>query len=259
MVRHLALLVVGLLLLAACATPQVAEQRPAGPAATPSAAAEPTRLSIAVPISPTPEREAQPGDPVPPEIIATAEALFGEGGIYVAHLLRPTDVPAGWLLDRAPRYASRLPEPGETYSFACEELPARSIGVAGVGYRSLEGLPSLSVEYVIYPSADAAKAALADMQGASERCGDFRVEVAGGVDARITPIPFASLGEASFAAALETSSDGTGDLLTHVVKVQQGRVVIGINHAVLAGEAEPDRALTEAMARLAAGYVAMIE
>lgn len=262
--RVLALLAMMAVLTVACAHAAIPSGE-AGPAPAATATPTPTRLVIATPIVETraPDEgtsaDGRPGDPPPPEIVATAEALFGEGGIYVAHLVRPGDVPAGWRMDRAPNYAARVPEPGSTYRFACAELPARSSGVASVGYRNLEGLPSITVEYVIYPTEDAAVAALADMQTAAETCGDFELEVAGGVAAGIMPISFTPIGDASFAAALATSSGATGDLLTHLVKVRQGHVVIGVNHTTRAGEPEPDRAITEAVARLAVDYVAGIE
>lgn len=155
--------------------------------------------------------------------MATAEAIHGEGGVYVAGLLRPGDVPAGWQMDRAPQYVARSPEPGEMYSFACDQLPARSTGVATVGYRSLEGLPSLTVEYVIYATAEDAAAALAEMRATAESCGTFTVTAAGGeVSARMTPLDFPAGGDASFAVALETASAATGDLLTHVIKDPAG-------------------------------------
>lgn len=251
------------LLAAACA----GEMTPANVATdvapmTPAATVEPTRLVIVTPIvSSAPSDDTQSGDRVPAEIVATAEAIFGDGGIYVASLLRPSDVPAGWLLDRAPRFVPRSPEPGETYAFACETLPARSTGVATVGYRSLEGLPSLSVEYVVYPSAEAAAAALADMQTAAESCGAFGVSLVGSesVTAEMTPLALSPFGDASFAIALDTRSPTTGDLLTHVVKILQDNVVIGINHAVRSDDAPPDREITEQAARLTVQYLSQIE
>jgi hypothetical protein len=130
------------------------------------------------------------------------------------------------------------------YSFACEQLPARSTGVATVGYRSLEGLPSLTVEYVIYAAS----------------CGTFTVTAAGGeVSARMTPLEFPAGGDASFAVALETASAATGDLLTHVIKIRQGRVIIGINHAARGGDPPPDPAVSERAAELTVRYLSQIE
>ncbi len=247
-----------LLAAAACATEPPAP--PPLPTVVPTPLPTATRLSLATPVvSERSETTMESGDAPPPEIIATAEALFGEGGVYVASLPRPSDVPSGWLMDRAPRFDSREPQPGETYRFACEDLMARSIGVASVGYRSLEGLPSASVEYVVYPSEAEAKDALADMRQAAAGCGEFGAAAAGGVQARMTPIAFRNYGAGSFAVALETSAEATGDLLTHVIKIQQGNVVIGINHVVQAGDAAPDSAVSERLSRLAVSYVSQIE
>ncbi|MEZ4517970.1 MAG: hypothetical protein R3C44_14515 [Chloroflexota bacterium] len=238
----------------------------------PAANAEPhpeptaTRFVIVTPIvedaaSPT-DTAVQPGDPAPPEIVATAEAIYGEGGVYVANLPRPGDVPSGWLMDRSPHYQARTPEPGETYRFACRDLPARSTGVATVGYRSLEGLPSVSIEYVLYPSDEAAEAALADMGEAAETCGEFGAQLSGltgGVQARITPVDYPAFGEGTFAAVLETDSEATGPLVTQVIKIRQGNVVAGINHVVSAGEAEPDPVVGEALSELVVTYLSGIE
>jgi hypothetical protein len=249
----------GLLWLAACggstATPVSTSVVLRAPEATA------TRLFIVTPVVPDASPAAvRPGDPVPADIVATAEAIHGEGGVYVAGLLRPGDVPAGWQMDRAPQYAARSPGPGEMYSFACVQLPARSTGVAAVGYRSLEGLPSLTVEYVIYATAEDAAAALAEMRTAAEACGTFTVNAAGGeVSARMTPLDFPASGDASFAVALETASAATGDLLTHVIKIQQGRVVVGINHAVRGGDPQPDPAVSERAVELTVQYLSQIE
>lgn len=205
--------------------------------------------------------DRQLAERVPDSIVATAEAIFGDGGIYVASLPRPGDVPAGWQMDRAPRFQPRDPQPGETYQFACEALPARSTGVATVGYRSLEGLPAISVEYVIYPSANTAALALSDMRRAAETCGEFEVSVTGGlgaVRARMTPIRYPAFGNDSFAVALETNSEATGPLLTHVIKIRQDNVVIGINHAVGADSQPPDAAVSESISSLSVAYLDQI-
>lgn len=222
---------------------------PTAPAAAATTPPEPT----AAPNQSEAAAGIQPGEPVPADIVATAVAVHGEGGVYVANLPRPADVPAEWLMDRAPQYEARSPRPGEKFRFACEDLPARSIGAASVGYRSLEGLPSVSIEYVIYPSAEDAAAALADMRAAAERCGPF--EALAGVAAQIQPIPFPELGEGSFAAELASDSEATGSLLTHVVKVRQGPVIIGVNLSANGAEGPPDQAISAALARLALVYV----
>jgi hypothetical protein len=259
--RRLApVILLGLLWLAACGgsaatpapTPTTAPPTPE-PTATPFIIVTPV-VTDAVPA------DGRPGDPVPADIVATAEAIHGEGGVYVAALLRPGDVPAGWQMDRAPQYTARSPEPGEMYSFACDRLPARSTGVATVGYRSLEGLPSLAVEYVIYATAEDAAAALAEMRASAESCGTFTVNAAGGeVSARMTPLEFPAGGDGSFAVALETASAATGNLLTHVIKIQQGRVIIGINHAVRGGDPLPDQGVSERAAELTVRYLSQIE
>lgn len=199
-----------------------------------------------------------PGEAVPANIVATAVAVWGPGGTFVAKLPRPNDLPAGWLLSASPRYEERTPEPGDTYSFACQALPARSVGVASIGYRQIEGLPGLSVEYVVYNSAEDASAALEDMRRAATACPDFVIELGGAVGevaATIEPLQAAELGDGSFAMLLQTSAALTGDLTTRVFKVRQDNVVIGINHSALTGEPVPGAALGEAVARLAIRYL----
>ena len=174
------------------------------------------------------------------------------GSDYVLLLPREDAVPAGWAMSPLPDFQTRAPGPGDTYRFACRDLPARSIGIATVGYRHLDGLPSVAIEYVVYPSADAAGAALADMRDAAESCGPFTIGQGDSATAAVfAPLDFPALGDDRFAAALSTGDDTAGDLLIHVVKVRQGHVVIGISHTTYAGEAPPDAALTESLVKRA--------
>jgi hypothetical protein len=173
------------------------------------------------------------------------------GAEFVLLLPREDAVPGDWLMSPQPDFEARDPQPGATYRYACLDLPARSTGVASVGYRHLEGLPSVHVEYVIYPSAAAAAAAMADMRRATEECPTFTIgEGEGAIEAALAPLDFAAHGDDSFAAALTTNAPATGELLTHAVKILSGRVVVGINHAVYAAELPPDAALTESLAAL---------
>ena len=167
-----------------------------------------------------------------------------EGADYVLRLPREDAVPADWAMSPQPDFQRRAPQPGDTYPFACRDLPARSIGIATVGYRHLDGLPSVAIEYVIYASAADAEAALADMAATAETCGDFTL---GATTAAFVPLDFPDLGDGRFAAALTTRGTESGDLLIHVVKVRQGHVGIGISHPTYAGEAPPDEALTRAL------------
>jgi hypothetical protein len=162
----------------------------------------------------------------------------------VLRLPREDAVPADWAMSPQPDFQRRAPQPGDTYPFACRDLPARSIGIATVGYRHLDGLPSVAIEYVVYASAADAEAALADMAAATETCGDFTL---GATTAAFVPLEFPDLGDGRFAAALTTHGTESGDLLIHVVKVRQGHVVIGVSHTTYAGEAPPDEALTRAL------------
>ncbi len=229
-----------------------------GAPATPTPPAESASSDAdGAPTTPTPPAESASSDadgsgaagatttPAPP--LATRV-----GSEYVLLLPREDAVPTGWAMNPTPDFQTRAPEPGDTYRFACRDLPARSIGIATVGYRHLDGLPSVAIEYVIYPSADAAAAALADMRAATETCGDFDIgQGAGATAAAFAPLEFEALGDDAFAAALTTGGGATGDLLTHVIKVQQGHVVIGISHTAAGGEAPPDAALTRALAERA--------
>jgi hypothetical protein len=179
------------------------------------------------------------------------------GADYVLRLPREAAVPAGWAMSPAPDYEVRQPQAGDTYHFACADLPARAVGQASVGYRSLEGMPSIHIEYVIYPTVDSAAAALEDMLRTTADCETFTIgEGEGATTATFTPLAFPAYGDAGFAAALRTYSPVTGELLTHMVKVRRGHVVIGISHANYADEPAPDAALTESLVALALNNLA---
>jgi hypothetical protein len=155
-------------------------------------------------------------------------------------------------MDRRPDYQVQERQPGETYRFTCLDLPARSIGIASVGYRSLEGLPNVYIEYVIYQNANDAGAAWTDMLQATAECSEFTIGQGNSATAaRLAPIEFRSFGEESFAGSLETMNDLTGNLVTHFVKIRQDNVIIGINHATMAADAPPDPSLTQSLAALA--------
>lgn len=215
------------------------------------------------PAAPTAESEIITDDgltPLPSSDAPTAAptaAATRVGADYVLRLPREAAVPAGWLINPSPAFETRQPAPGDTYRYACQDLPARSIGQASVGYRHLEGLPNVFIEYVVYPTAEAAAAALADMQAATNECGQFTIgEGEGATQAAFAPLEFPAHGDAGFAATLATQSAPTGELLTHVVKVRQGHVIIGVSHANAAGGDAPDLALTESLVALAAGNLA---
>lgn len=187
---------------------------------------------------------------------ATAAATR-PGADYILELPREAAVPSGWIMNPAPDFEERRPEPGDTYRFACLDLPARSVGVASVGYRHLEGLPNVYIEYVVYPSAESATAALEDMLRASQQCTEFNIgEGDGATTAAFSPLDFPAHGEAGFAAELRTDSPVTGALLTHMVKVRSGHVVIGVSQSNYTGESPPDLALTESLVALAVDNLA---
>jgi hypothetical protein len=237
-IRFLVWAAVAVALLAACGG-EPAAGVPATPAAT---------QPVVAPTEP-------PSSPAPTETLsATPPAATRAGSEYVLLLPREAAVPAGWAMNPAPTFETRRPQPGDTYRFACQDLTARSIGIATVGYRSLEGLPSIHIEYVIYPTAEAAAAALADMRQAVDECAEFDIGAGvGATSAAFSALEFPAYGDAGFAAALRTDSPTAGALLTHMVKVRQGHTVIGINHANYDGEAPPDVALTESLVALAVG------
>ncbi len=243
------LLFVMSVMLAACATSPVA------PASEPVATESPPMPAPAMPTAvpepePTASRADEPG-------AAGALAFDEQAAYYVSRLPRPSDVPAGWRMDRTPQYQERMPAPGDTYRFACEELPARSVGLATVGYRSLDALPSMTIEYVIYPTAGDAADALEDMRRAMTACPEFAIrgDADDTPDARFTPLDFPDYGSGSFGAALETETSATGSLVTHVIKIQRGNVVVGINHANWGDQPPPDAAITEQMAGLTLDYL----
>ncbi len=202
---------------------------------------EPPVVASPLPLAtPTAQAVASPPPTATLPLLATRV-----GSDYVLLLPREDTVPAGWAINPPPDFQTRAPQPGDTYRFACRDLPARSIGIATVGYRHLDGLPSVTIEYVIYPAAADADTALADMRAAAESCGPFTIGA--GTDATFAPLDFPALGDDRFAAALSTSGDETNDLLIHVVKVRQSHVVIGISHSARADDAPPDAALTQAL------------
>jgi hypothetical protein len=173
------------------------------------------------------------------------------GAEYVLRLPRESAVPANWIINPAPAFEVRNPQPGQTYRYACLDLPTRSTGVASVGYRHLEGMPNVYIEYVIYPTAEDAAAALADMRRATEACPSFTIgEGDNAIEATVVPLDFPAYGDDSFALALETSAP-TADLVTHAVKVLTGRIIVGINHAAYADAPPPDAALTESLVEVA--------
>lgn len=197
-------------------------------------------------------------EPVAPSRIPPPTPRPTRAGVdYVLLLPREAAVPTGWAMNPAPSFETRRPEPGETYRFACRELTARSVGAAKVGYRSLEGLPSIHIEYVVYPTDEIAAAALEDMESSVEACPEFTIgEGDGAIAASFAPLSFPDYGDDGFGAVLTTSSSLTGDLQTHAIKIRAGHVIIGINHATYATDPPPDMALTESVAALAAGNLA---
>lgn len=230
------------LLLAACG-------RSAGVQESPAMSSAPAAATLPAAATPAPL-------PSPSSSVATPAATR-VGADYVLLLPREAAVPAGWVMNPTPAYESRRPQPGDTYRFGCLDLTARSVGVATVGYRNLEGLPNVHIEYVIYPTAEDAAAALADMQRATVECPTFTIgEGDGATAAAFGPLDFPPYGDAGIASTLHTESDLTGSLLTHMIKIRRGHVIIGIHHANYAGEPPPDRALTESLAALAVGNLA---
>jgi len=195
-------------------------------------------------VAPTAEAAATS---TPPVVIATRE-----GAGYVLLLPRESALPGGWVMSPAPDYEARRPAAGETYRFTCADLPARSVGRASVGYRHLEGLPSVQIEYVIYATDDDAADALADMEAAADRCAEFTLgEGEGATTAAFAALDFPPYGDGGFARTLATNSPATGELTTHMIKVRRGHVVIGVNHANYSDGDAPDGALTESLVALA--------
>lgn len=216
-----------------------------------------------VPTTEPPEATSAPTTPATAQSAATAEpaatieptapppAATRVGAEYVLLLPREAAVPEGWAMNAAPAFETRQSQPGDTYRFACLELPARSIGVASVGYRHLEGLPSVFVEYVVYPSAEDAAAALADMQRATVECPTFTIgQGDGATTAVFAPLDFPAYGDAGIAAALSTTAPNGDELLTHMIKIRHGHVIAGISHASYADAPPPDAALSESLAAL---------
>lgn len=235
--RLLGVIVLAIVMLSACRA-----QPPAAPTAV---------ANIITDDGPTPQ------PPVAAPTVAPPAVATRVGADYVLRLPREAAVPAGWQMNPSPAFETRQPAAGDTYRYACQDLTARSVGQASVGYRHLEGLPNVFIEYVIYPTAEAAVEALADMQAATNACGQFTIgEGERATRAAFTPLDFPAHGDAGFAAALATQSEQTGGLLTHVIKVRQGHVIIGISHANAAGSDAPDLALTESLVALAVGNLA---
>lgn len=197
---------------------------------------------------------AEPTTPPAPQETAAPSLVIRPGAEYVLLLPREAAVPADWAMNPPPSYETRRPQPGDTYRFACLDLTSRAVGQAAVGYRHLEGMPSLHIEYVIYPTDEAAAAALADMERAVSECPTFSIgQGDGAVAAAFSPLAFPAYGDGGFAAVLATDSDVTGSLVTHMIKIRRGHVVIGVNHGNYAVSEAPDAALTESLVALAVG------
>jgi hypothetical protein len=108
-------------------------------------------------------------------------------------------------------------------------------------------MPNVFIEYVIYLTAEDAAAALEDMRRATEACPSFTIgEGESAIEATLVPLDFPTYGDDSFALALQTDAP-TADLVTHAVKILTGRIIVGVNHAVYAGDMPPDAALTESL------------
>ncbi len=240
------------LLLAACRGSTAAEPATIAPMAVASPtvappAVAPTAAAIATAAA----------TPIPAPTATTLAVPARPGAEYVLLLPRESAVPSDWLMNPAPSYRARQPSAGEIYRFACEDLTARSVGRASVGYRHLEGLPSIYIEYVIYPTAEDAAAALADMEMATDHCLEFEIgEGNSATTAAFNPLDFPAYGDSAFARTLMSNSPVTGDLLTHMIKVLHGHVVIGVNQTVYAGTEPPDAALTESLVALAVSNLA---
>jgi hypothetical protein len=234
-----------LIFLASCRQSPPVERATAEPAA-----AKPATAIMAATTVPT-VVEATPSPAAPTPTAASLAMPTRIGAEHVLRLPRESAVPANWIINPAPAFERRDPQPRQTYRYACLNLPARSIGVASVGYRHLEGMPNVYIEYVIYQTAEDAAAALADMRQATEACASFTIgEGESAIEATVVPLDFPAYGDDSFALALETSAP-TADLVTHAVKVLTGRIIIGVNHAAYADDLPPDAALTESLVEVA--------
>lgn len=235
--RRVAAVTLLLMMLVSCRQSPPSELATVSPATT-----EPPTGTPATSLTPA---EDTPTAGAPTATIASLAMPTRVGAEHVLRLPRESIVPANWIINPIPAFETRDPQPGQTYRFACLDLPARSTGVASVGYRHLEGMPNIYIEYVIYRTADDAAAALADMKRATEACSSFTIgEGENAISATVAPLDFPAYGDDSFALALETNA-ATADLLTHAIKVLTGYIVVGINHATYAGESPPDAALTE--------------
>lgn len=223
------------------ATLPAAEQSAPSSAAAATAATQPTATLS----SPT----ASPAGPSPSPTRA-AEAPR-PGAEHVLKLPREDSVPADFLMARLPDYQVRNPSPSDTYRFACQDLPARSIGVATVSYRHLSGLPSVSVEYVIYPDPAVAGQALADMQDAMRQCPNFTIGEGTERTATLAELALPPLGDSSFAMTLSTEGPTTGSLETQALKMLVGEYVVGINYVDYATRQPGDSNLLESVAHAA--------
>ncbi len=233
-----------LILLASCRSSPPAELATAELA---TAVSPPTDAPTVTPIV---TEQAAPAA-APTATVASLAMPTRVGAEHVLRLPRESAVPANWIINPVPNYEARDPQPGQTYRYACLDLPARSTGVASVGYRHLEGMPNVYIEYVVYRTAEEATAALADMRRATEACPSFTIgEGDTAIQATVASLDFPAYGDDSFALALETRA-ATADLVTHAVKVLTGRIVVGVNHAAYIDGAPPDAALTESLVEVA--------
>jgi hypothetical protein len=86
------------------------------------------------------------------------------------------------------------------------------------------------------------------MRQAIDECPSFAIGQGDSATVAVfAPLDFPQIGDERLAAALSTTGPISGDLLSHMVKVRQGHVIVGIVHANLADAVPPDAALTRSL------------
>lgn len=178
-----------------------------------------------------------------------------DGAGLIAQLPRLEHLPAGWQVTQRPRFAARMPQPGDTFRFACRDLTSRTIGSASVGFRRSASPLTLTIEYLVYPTPEDAESVLADIRDAAAACPAFDMpnvdDPAAPLPATLTLLPDPALGEQALAATLLIHVSDAAQSETHFYRIREGAYLIGVYQSGEAATAPPDPALTAELARIA--------
>ena len=156
----------------------------------------------------------------------------------IAALLTLDDMPTGWTQNETAVFTPSTP--GGTYRSMCQDIPARSIGSASVSFSQSTLGPQVDQFITIYPSSEEAEAAMADLSGVAQECGEYSDD--NGNVFTLSPLAFPSLGDDTFAVRSANQL-----VQADWVRIRVDSAIINLIQAGLSINSE----LTEELARLA--------